>query len=373
MSDLDHALRSAAAEGIISEEQHANLVRHFAERGLLAQADGKPAEGLFAELSQPRDAEPPTPAEESEAPRFVRGFHDILITIGVIAALAGLGGLGSVWLMLPAIIVLAEILVKRQRLALPAFALTIAYSSSVLTLALMLLEGWHEQSGPLLAGTLLVLAQPLFLLPYYWRYRVPVALALTIMGGFALALMLIVSLLAAMLGTDNPLVTHPLIVKLLALAAAAGLFVLAMAFDMRDRHRVTRRSDVAFWLHLGVAPALMWSVFALTMGDAGESIWWAGDPGAREALTAVVVIAAMMLVGIVIDRRAFVTSGLISLGVALAVLARQTEIEYGQLTAIAVLSVGLIVLVLGTGWLVLRRRLLTLLPERLRDTLPPSD
>ncbi len=63
---------------------------------------------------------------DTETPRFVRGFHDVLITIGVAVALGGLWGLAALYAVLPAIIVLSEILVRRQRLALLTVSLTIA-------------------------------------------------------------------------------------------------------------------------------------------------------------------------------------------------------------------------------------------------------
>lgn len=40
---------------------------------------------------------------------------------------AGLSGLASVLALLPAVILLSEVLIRRQRLALPAVALTIAF------------------------------------------------------------------------------------------------------------------------------------------------------------------------------------------------------------------------------------------------------
>ena len=100
-------------------------------------------------------------------------------------------------------------------------------------------------------------------------------------------------------------------------------------------------------------------------------IWWASDPGLKEGLVSVGLVAAMMLIGIIIDRRAFVTSGLISLGAAILVLARAAQIEMGGVAAMAVMLVGIVVLVLGIGWLRLRRLLLAALPQPVRSSLPP--
>jgi hypothetical protein len=80
---------------------------------------------LEVSLDAPRALEDEAAVEPSEAPRFLRGFHDILITIGIVVLLLGLGTLVNFLVVLPAIIVLAEWFVRRQRLALPAFTLTI--------------------------------------------------------------------------------------------------------------------------------------------------------------------------------------------------------------------------------------------------------
>ena len=53
------------------------------------------------------------------------------------------------------------------------------------------------------------------------------------------------------------------------LVFAVALFSLAMQFDLADRLRVTRRSDVAFWLHLAAAPALLYAIFAALLGSEG--------------------------------------------------------------------------------------------------------
>ena len=42
-----------------------------------------------------------------------------------------------------------------------------------------------------------------------------------------------------------------------------GMFLFAMWWDASDRARVTRRSDVAFWLHLLAAPMIVHPVFTL--------------------------------------------------------------------------------------------------------------
>lgn len=377
---LAKAMGEAVAEGIVSGDQADRLRALFVRRGLIAGSEG----GLLAELvSESRD-EPTPDVEESEAPRFIRGFHDVLITIGVIAALSGLWGLapvlfgfdGSRFLssvaVFAATIVLAEILVKRQRLALPAFVLTLAYCSSSFSivgpLASAVMPG---EDGPLI-GVAIFFVAPLVLLPFYLRYRVPAALAGMIVMVCALIFTLVLAVLDAATAPGEFLSQNGRLVAGIALVVVLGLFAVAMAFDMSDPQRQTRRSDVAFWLHLMVAPALLFSVFSTIFFKGAAKLWWVDDPSYNEAITAVAIIAVMMLIGIVIDRRAFVTSGLISLGVAIAVLARTARIDMISFGALPLLLVGVIVLSLGIGWQPLRALIVTRLPAGMQRRLRPA-
>src|SRR5689334_22656438 len=114
MPELKLILDEAEREGILPDRVADRLLPFLIERGVRVDAVVAETTGQAVAFS------------DTETPSFVRGFHDVLITIGIVVALAGLWGLGSIYAVLPAIIVLAEILVRRQRLALPAVALTFA-------------------------------------------------------------------------------------------------------------------------------------------------------------------------------------------------------------------------------------------------------
>lgn len=317
--------------------------------------------GLLDDLDLPRDASEAASRESSEAPRFIRGFHDVLITIGILVALGGLWSLASAVAVIPAIIFLSEIFVKRQRLALPAFTLTLMMIAAVSTLIGLALDDNDILGG---AGVFFGLVAAMAV--YYWRYRVPIAMAGLIWSGFGLVFFLILSGLDS---TGQILLSNPRLIALIGLALTIGLFAVAMRFDMRDRMRVTLRSDVAFWLHLATAPLLLYSVFFLLFGD--EGFWWSNEPRASEAMAAIGIITLMILIGIIIDRRAFVTSGLISLGVALGIITRETGFDISSITAFAFLAVGVIVLLLGAGWQQLRAFVLGAVPESIQAKLPP--
>lgn len=359
MTELNRALAGAAEKGIISAHQVSDLEAYLADRGISfgpASADAA-AERDDAAL----DA---LAAEDSEQPRFVRGFHDILITIGVVVVLIGLWGLSGPLITLPVILILAEILVRRQRLALPSVALTLALVHWVGITALLFVGEHEEAWKPLVFALAYLSAFPVPLALFYWRYRVPLALA-----GLMLSVALI-GVVAILLGLEQALridlanENHFVLLALTVLVGALGLFAVAMRFDVSDPQRVTTRSDTAFWLHLAAAPALLYALIGLVfVSNGGNGTWWDGQAGIGQAMTAIVIVALFMLVGLIIDRRAFVTSGLLSLGGAIWTMLSQTGASLDNYVFIAFAVVGVTVLVIGIFWQKLRRIVMRLLPE----------
>ena len=137
-------LEEAAQAGLVPPGGDGKLGDFLLGRGVDVAAAPPLAEPAGEGLDTRRASEPVSPVEESEAPRFIRGFHDILITIGLVVGLVGLGGLASIYAVIPAAIVLAEILVRRQRLALPAVTLTAAIG---LVVAICVLEESQRTNG----------------------------------------------------------------------------------------------------------------------------------------------------------------------------------------------------------------------------------
>ena len=357
-------LAAASAAGIVSVEQAERLGSYLEER---RQARAAPA----AQAATPA-ADEPNPLEDSEMPRFVRGFHDILITIGVLILLAGVAGLTHPALAVIPTILLAELLVRRQRLALPAFALTFAYGATVTMAVLWVLD---KTVGPMSQdegrNLLLLLAAYLLVLPpFYWRYRVPVALAGMIALTSCVAVFYIGAIVDSTLYHDGQ--HHPAAMIIVGLLGALVMLALAVRFDLSDPARVTRRSDVAFWLHLVTAPALLYSILALIfIGRPYDNNWDISAIATTQPVTVVIVVALFVLFGLVMDRRAFVTSSLLSLGFSLAALFRNGFGEIGDVVSVALLALGIIVLGIGVFWTVLRRAALSLLPVSMQARLPP--
>ena len=51
-------------------------------------------------------------------------------------------------------------------------------------------------------------------------------------------------------------IDHAQVALWLMFVAGLGVFAFAMRWDLQDPERITRRSDVAFWLHLAAAPLI---------------------------------------------------------------------------------------------------------------------
>ncbi|SOC84998.1 hypothetical protein SAMN05421890_3489 [Ensifer adhaerens] len=336
-----------------------------AEVGIIASGQVEPL-AAFVEARAARTAsgaaDVPNQEEDSEIPRFIRGYHDILITIGIVVVLIGLGGLATIYAAVAAIVVLAEIFVYRQRLALPSFALTIAFAICAGWMIVNLDRDYVSgemsalsASSPHLAA--LAAAECVALALFYWRYRVPVAFA-------ALTIAAVVTVTGLALSGLNGGGDFSLYGNTLLLISGLVLVVIAIRFDMLDPKRIYARSDIAFWLYLVAVPAILKGIFGSVRPQTTDG-----------AALVIAVVALMMLLGLLLDRRAFVTAGLVYLGYAFAALiGRNTGLLGGIATSNTVLwilvAIGLIVLTVGFGWRFFRQHLLSGLPMPLRARLP---
>lgn len=369
MQTLKSVLDGAAGEGILSADQAGVLLPYMEARGVVL---GVPSAAAL-DLAGPAADRAIAPVEDTEAPRFIRGFHDVLITIGVAIAMAGVWGIGAFLAALPAIVILAEILVKRQRLALPAVLLTLLYTHWIFVTALVMREElFGAQTDPMLDFLLTVLPFAILLPPFYWRYRIPLSLSLWFLSLAAVALGLVFLALTRLTGSADFIADHSMLSAGIFLAAALTLFAVAMSYDLSDRLRVSRRSDIAFWLHLVTAPALLYATLCFVfLGDFANDTLFSSDKGLPEALIIVAIVVVLMEIGLTIDRRAFVTSGLLSLGLATASLLQRTAAAPESYVFLTLLIVGVVVLTIGIGWPHFRRWTVAPLPVVLKEKLPP--
>jgi hypothetical protein len=347
------------------------------------------------ELAQKRERERAIALGGEEQFRFIRGFNDIFFSIGIVLFIGGLlyfmekSALGMAvtaavaWL-------LAEVLVARRRLVLPGIVLAVAFVGFVFAASVFLpVERWlglefrPSAAVPqsLLQGLQLYPGGPLMFAAralvataaaglYYWRFGLPFAL-----------LPLALSLVVAVVGVASFLFPQAGGVSdtVVFLICGLGVFAAAMAFDISDRERLTRRADCAFWLHLLAAPLIVASVISL-VSDPLAGAFGRIQPLARapitsgnSALAIGLVVILLAAVAVLIDRRAMLVSGLSYLGYAIAygLGSSGQSSDPGFVIAATLVILGAFVLIVGVGWVPLRRVLLGLVPPLVANRLPP--
>ena len=352
-------LRAAVAAGIVSEAQAARLVAlHDGRRGA--------RENLRA---------------GDEPFELFRGFNEVFIVTGLVILALGWMGASALWVSAwaegpalggvvartvqaaaaGALILwgLSEYFIRRRRMVAPAIALAVLWAgnaaiacAAAFAQPFMVAQADYESLA--LPFGLATLAVAL----HWLRFRVPFALAIIATGLLATALVLA----AARAGTPESVSDLFLLsaggpFAWITLALGALVFAAAMAFDLSDPHRVTRRAANGFWLHLVAAPALVNTV-ALTL-LAQETL------AAQGLLLAFLALVA--LVAVVIDRRSFLVAG-----VGYAVTLAGTVFGTGG-SALTVLALGAVLLLLGAFWERARAALLRpLAPIIPLHRLPPA-
>jgi hypothetical protein len=251
-------------------------------------------------------------------------------------------------------------------MALPSIILLLAFVGSVfaaVAFALVLAVGPDVlDNNTQLAGVLGAVAGAIAAAAawVHWKtFRVPI----TVAAGAAAVASIAVGLLIAALGPK--LEQSENLVLGFVLLLGVGVFLFAMRWDSSDPARVTRRTDVAFWLHLLAAPMIAHPVFALLGLNNG-------NVGIGEGLVVVLLYILFGLTALAIDRRALLVSALAYVLFALNELFKQFgAIELN--VALTALVIGSSLLLLSAFWHQAREAVVRPLPESLRAKLPLLD
>lgn len=346
-NDLDEAVRA----GALSAEAAASLRSHLDQKRAIPLAD-------------------------EEDFRLLSGFNDIFVSIAAVILLFSLGWIGhhvgpriqgegpsptAGLLIAGASWGLALFFTGKRRMALPSIILLLAFVAALFETvgaSLVLLIGPDRlDNNQVLAGLIGAAAGSVSALGawLHWkRFRVPI----TVAAGAASVVAILVALLVSVLD-HNADIRNILLGFVLLLGI--GVFLFAMRWDSSDPARVTRRSDVAFWLHLLAAPMIVHPVFALLGLTSG---------GATIAGSIVVVVLYILLgiVAVAVDRRALLVSALAY------VLWAMTRIVSPELSvALPTLVIGSALLLLSAFWQQARALVVNPLPTSLRDRLPLID
>lgn len=324
-------------------------------------------------------------AVDEEQFRLITGFNDIFVSIAAVILLVAVGWIGQ-WVgtmagtavegdgpsfLAPAAVAatswgLALFFTARRRMALPSILLLLAFVGSVfasVALALILAIGTGQlDNNPQLAGLLAAVAGAVAAGAawLHWnRFRVPI----TVAAGAAAVSSIAIGLLLAALGENFEQARN--LVLGFVLLLGVGVFLLAMRWDSSDPGRVTRRSDVAFWLHLLAAPMIVHPIFTLLgLNDGTATI--------GEGLVVVLLYVLMGLAALAIDRRALLVSALAYVLFALNELFKQFgAIELN--VALTALIIGSALLLLSAFWHQARQAVVKPLPDGLKARLPVLD
>jgi hypothetical protein len=332
-----------------------------------------------------------TSAVDEEHFRLLTGFNDIFVAIAATLILVAVGWIGSYiagtvvnigrggpveigvtaaaggftvavtsWL-------LAEYFTRQRRMALPSILLLLGFTGGMLVgfsgvfganvpwLAEQVNAVTDTQRQQLIGGVTAVVGVLTALVTWiHWRrFMVPITVAVGAMTAVGIAIGMIMAFVPDARDWVNPIV----------LAAGLIVFAIAMAWDMTDLERRTRRSDVAFWLHLAAAPLIAHPIFhMLGVFD--------GDISVPMAALVLALYAGFAMVALAIDRRALLVSSLVYVLWAMYALFQSTgAVELSA--ALTGLVIGSALLMLSAFWQPMRRGVVGLLGG-LGDNLPPT-
>lgn len=304
-----------------------------------------------------------TPAVDEEHFRLLTGFNDIFVSIALVLLLMAVGQIGgSVSAGLGGVAIaavawgLALFFTARRRMALPSILLLLAFVGGIAGAASLFGMKIVGSDAPdrtqAAVSAVAAVAAALAAWVHWRRFAVPITVAA---GVAALVGLVLALLLVAIPGIKAAI--WPLL-----MIAGLGVFALAMRWDLSDRERVTRRADVAFWLHLAAAPMIAHPVFQL-LGVFGNDI------GIATALIVLALYLAFGFVALAVDRRALLVSSLVYVLYAMYTLIRTSgAVELSA--AITGLVIGSALLSLSAFWQPMRRRVVGLLGDVGRR-LPP--
>ncbi len=355
-----------------------------------------------------------TPTVDEEYFRLVRGYNDIFVTYACVLTLIALGWLGTLvpigggsrgMGMIPALPIftpllvaaaswgMAEIFTRRRRTAFPSLLLVATFGLGVfVTLAMILLPMANGPSTAAIFGAVSAAIAAGATWGHWMRFRVPLAPTIAIgLGAIAIA-MLIGATIQSRAGID--------ILNIVLLLIGFGVFAYAMRWDLSDRWRVTEKNEVGFWLH-GLAAALIVMPIMYLLGLSS------GVGSVGGGIMMIVLFLLLALVGLAINRKVLLISGLSPLIYALNSLIPATRSgrygnpdpyggdpygaadAYGSSslgspyggssanllggTMLTLLIIGIILLLLAIFWAPLRRAVLGILPAGLRAKLPGTD
>lgn len=341
------------------------------------------ANALRAFVAQQRQS----PAVDEEHFRLITGFNDIFVSLASIILLVAVTWIGQSIgtdmglaierngpsplagiLMAVTAWGLATYFTAKRRMALPSIILMFAFTfgvawtaGSLLTMGAMSIVGQDPDNEAAVVGTILALTAAVTAASawLHWKkFRVPV----TVAAGAGAVAGIVVGIVAAIIGDSVSGDQMQNVILGVVLLLGVAIFLYAMRWDMSDTGRVTRRSDVAFWLHLLAAPMIVHPIFTLLgLNDGNATI--------AEGFVVILLYVVLGIAALAIDRRALLVSGLAYVIWALSDMFEQ----FGAIElniALTALVIGSALLMLSAFWHQTREKVMGVLPENLVARLP---
>jgi MFS family permease len=319
------------------------------------------ADALRAFVAQRQAA----PTVDEEQFRLLTGFNDIFVSIATTLLLTSAWwlaaeaapALGTATLAVLSW-ALAEYFTRQRRMALPSILLLGTFTGGVFSTAMILSAVFlpatptNTDAWPIAAGALIAVGATVL---HWRRFHVPITVAA---GALALVGTVIAVITAIRPDWERAMMA-------VILVCGLGVFALAMWWDMSDRTRITRRADVAFWLHLLASPLIVHPAFKLL------GLLDSDDTNLGRAAAAVAVYAVLAIVALVVDRRALLVSALFYVLYAISALLKAAGALSFSL-ALTALVAGSALLVLSAFWHATRRGVLGAMPSAVRAHVPAA-
>ncbi len=341
-------IRAAVAANVITEAQAARLK-------------------VFAESRQGYRAHLP---EDDEPFELFKGFAEIFVTVGLgmlfsgIMVMSAFFGNYSLVPFVGAALAFgaAFYFTKRRRMNLPSIWLATVFAGNLAVFVGTFLIDPLDLSGLEYAVLYVSLIGMAAMAGWFMLFKLPFSMFLFGLFGLGTALAIaaiispnVIDFLNLRQGLFN--LNTQSFFPLATLGFGMAAFALAMVFDMRDPHRVSRFAASGFWLHVLAAVAIV--------NTMGMTLYSSGQYGLTAA-----ALGLISLIALIIDRRSFLTAGILYMAYLLYAVFEGNG-GFGALMS-TLLILGVFITVLGTWWAPIRAAIMNTLPDfPLKKRLPP--
>jgi len=339
-------IRAAVAANVITEAQAARL-KVFAESR------------LGYRVNMPDDDEPF---------ELFKGFAEIFVTVGLGMLFTGIMVLAAFWGNFSIIPFLGALMAfgfafyftKKRRMNLPSIWLATVFAANAAAFfGYLVFDPINPSEYDVLYVGLIGMAA---MAGWFHLFKLPFSMFLFGLFGLLVALAIaailspnVIDFLQLRQGLFN--LNNQSFFPVATLVFGIVIFLLAMFFDMRDPHRISRYAASGFWLHVLAAIAIVNTV-GLTLYNSGNY-----------TLTAAALFV-ISLIALIIDRRSFLTAGILYMAFLLYA-AFEGDGQFGALIS-TLLILGVFITVLGTWWASIRAVIMNALPGfPLKERLPP--